>query len=630
MNTLFNHYSKKALLGLISLNFSFVVAQQTQSDTLQTFTKKVEKTLTPPKTNKVYRFSEKQMLSLGQRSVGELLSRSSSVYMKNYGAGALITPSVRGAGASQTQIYWNGVNINSPSLGQTDLFLLPSIFFNQVELHLGSTSNVDGSGGIGGSLRLSNETNYNEGEKVTFIQELGSFGLNSTGIRIDISKNNFKTNTTFYNALADNNFTYRDTTQPNSPKLEQTNNSLKQMGLGQDVSYRFGRNEVEFKSLIFSSFREIAPTVGLTSNAFQEDLNKKFLFGINRLEGKSTHALKFAYVEDDNTYENPDWLYISNTKTASLSAIYNGVYYLSSEMKLKTFLLNQSDKVISDSYTEEKYRNRSAAYLLFEHELNEQMTYHASIRQEYIDSTVAPLSPSFGVLYKLNEKHNLALNAAKTFRMPTLNDLYFSFGGNPNLLPETAYNSELNYSYKNDKLTANVSVFYSEVDNWIQWAPNEFFIWEPQNIKRVRNNGAEANMNFTAFSSEKQSLDVALNYSYTKSTTIESDIEDDVALGNQLIYVPEHSVNFNVFYNYKSLSLSLMQTITDKVYVDDVNTQSISGYKPLDASLSYSFETIKFGLRVQNVFDEQYQVIKDYPMPGRAFYLTIRFNVNSL
>jgi outer membrane cobalamin receptor len=595
-----------------------------QTDTLNTVQVEAEKIINPSKTSKTLNFTEGQMNELSQRSVADLLARASSVYIKSYGLGALATPSVRGTGASQTQVFWNGVNINSPTLGQSDLALLPNIFFNQAQLHLGSTSTVDGSGGIGGSIRLNNETHYKNGERVMFVQEFGSFGLNTTGLNIGVGNGKVQSNTTFYKGEAKNDYMYTDLSVPEKPRVRQTNNALNQIGLGQDVSYKFNRNEIEFKSLVFSSFRELPSGYGFVNDATQTDKSQKFLLAFNRLQNKSSHTLKVALVNDDMVYNSPSWNYTSSYVTQSLSSIYNGVYHFNN-FKLKTFLLNQSDRAESDEFSELKIRNKSAAYIMAEHQVTDNVLYHVSIRQEYIDEVVAPIAPSVGVKYSIKEAHHIALNAAKTFRAPSLNDLYWNWGGNPDLLPENAYTTELNYNFTKKKFNYTATVFYSMVDNWIQWAPTEFGFWIPQNIKTVRNMGFESHLNAPVYSTPTTKLDVNVNYTYVQSTNMSSAMADDIAVGKQLIYVPNHTFNVNAMLAYKKFTFNYFQTLTSKVYTDALNENHIAGFIPADASLYYTFKTVSAGVRVQNIFNEQYQVIQGYPMPGRNVQVLVRF-----
>jgi vitamin B12 transporter len=618
----------KWLIILLFLS-SNVVAQ---IDTLKTVNIEAEKNLKPSSVQKTLSFSEEQLNEMSQKSLGELLAKSTAVYIKNYGQGALATPSIRGTGANHTQVFWNGVSINSPTLGQSDLALLPIIFFNQPELHLGSSSLIDGSGGIGGAVRLNNETEYFKGEKVAFVSEWGSFAQNSSGLKIGLGNGILQSNTTLYHAEANNNFLYRDISKQDQPLVEQTNNYVQQMGLGQDVSLRIKNNELEFKSLVFSSFRQIPANVGSFSNAFQSDASQKYLLSYSRVENSSSHTLKIATVIDDLNYVNPIANIHGNYNTQSSSLIYNSVYYFK-KITLKTFLLNQYDVALSDGFSEKKSRTKSAAFVLFEHEISKQLKYYAALRQEYIDEMVAPFSPSLGIKYAFTDAHQLSLNGAKTFRAPTLNDLYWSLGGNSDLLSEQGYSSELSYSFSKRKIKSSLTLFYSLVDNWIQWTPTRLGYWSPQNIKQVENKGIEWHFDWSVFKKKYTALNVITNYSYTSSKSLKSNFEGDKSLGKQLIYVPHNTYNINVFYSYKNWSFNYFQTYTSRVFIDAQNTTYMPYFTPADASIHYAFtskESIaSIGFRVQNIFNEEYHIIANRPMPMRSFHVVLKLSFKS-
>ena len=109
------------------------------------------------------------------KSVSDLLEKNSSIFIKKYGKGQLSSISIRGTGASHTQIYWNGFKINSPTLGQTDLSLLPLFFLQEANVNYGSSSILDGSGGLGGSVQLKNSVKWKNGLHFILRKEFASF-----------------------------------------------------------------------------------------------------------------------------------------------------------------------------------------------------------------------------------------------------------------------------------------------------------------------------------------------------------------------------------------------------------------------------------------------------------------------
>ena len=103
-------------------------------------------------------------------------------YLKTYGNNQLSTITIRGTTASQTAVLWNGININSPTLGQTDFSLIPLFLFDEVSVQYGTGSALYGSDAIGGSIMIGQSSGqFDKGFAGTFYQQVGSFGKFNTG-----------------------------------------------------------------------------------------------------------------------------------------------------------------------------------------------------------------------------------------------------------------------------------------------------------------------------------------------------------------------------------------------------------------------------------------------------------------
>lgn len=91
-----------------------------------------------------------------------------------------------------------------------------------------------------------------------------------------------------------------------------------------------------------------------------------------------------------------------------------------------------------------------------------------------VSKTDSAFSANLGLLCKLSGTVNLALNAGRAFRAPTLLERFF-FGphqsaedrGNPDLKPEKSLNFDLSVRYRARTLRASASVFYNRVADYI-------------------------------------------------------------------------------------------------------------------------------------------------------------------
>ena len=141
-------------------------------------------------------------------SFSELLSECTPIFIKSYGYGGSATSSFRGAGASHTQITWNGININSPMLGQSDFSLLTPGISDNITLSYGGASIFDGSGGFGGTINLMNKPVWSETSKIYLSTGAGSFGRFSGSLKFRTGNNTFQTVTRVFLNSSENNFPY--------------------------------------------------------------------------------------------------------------------------------------------------------------------------------------------------------------------------------------------------------------------------------------------------------------------------------------------------------------------------------------------------------------------------------------
>lgn len=120
------------------------------------------------------KFDREELDKQGSFSVADVLQTQTNAYIKTYGPNTLASPSIRGSGASHTQVYWNGLPINSPTLGQSDLSILNTEIMDQVSINYGSDLSSS-SGALGGSIELNDELHWQRSSTIRYRQRSGSF-----------------------------------------------------------------------------------------------------------------------------------------------------------------------------------------------------------------------------------------------------------------------------------------------------------------------------------------------------------------------------------------------------------------------------------------------------------------------
>ena len=120
------------------------------------------------------------------------------------------------------------------------------------------------------------------------------------------------------------------------------------------------------------------------------------------------------------------------------------------------------------------------------------------LREDIFGKEYTPIIPAFFMDAVLSPKSNLIAKASisQNFRFPTLNDLYFLPGGNPDLKKESGWTYDVGLSFSVGKnriysLNGSVNWFESYIKDWIIWLPTTKGFFSPENIKDVHAYGIE-------------------------------------------------------------------------------------------------------------------------------------------
>lgn len=613
------------LLLFISLFLSYG-----QQDTLPEVQVEANKINQPSSAYKVVQ------LSLGgTNNLSDVFKRNSAVYLKSYGVGNLSTISIRGANASQTQIIWNGFAINSPTLGQNDLSIASSSLIDNASLHLGASSTVNSSGGLGGAIQLENKSDFKKRLSLLASKEWGSFGIDNTILKLKIGNDKWQSYTGFSKKHAGNNFKYNDFLKKEPTVVRQSNAKYDQLELAQNIYYKPSVNHQIGLKTNFSTTQRLLPSImGVKSKGEkQKDEVVKSSLEWSYNSGKYFQQIALGYFYDFLNYIDTSASINSVVKVNSLKGYYKGKYYFTDSSQLRLSLNTDKTTANSSGFDSQKYQVRDAVYLEYYQLLQNGLSYSVALRKELITDVATPIIPSVALKWKKWKNHQFFISGAKNFRAPTFNDLYWSPGGNPNLAPENGLMVELGYLYQTKKHKLGITSYYSLINNWIQWLPSHKGYWEPQNIKEVESYGLE-------FSGKRKvrikDVEVHLNgsYNFILSQNKESSVVGDASVGKQLIYVPKNTALISIGANYKRLLLAYSQTYNGSVFIDAANQSYMPYYAPANLRLNWSISKVNaknlFSLAgcVDNLYGEEYQVVANRPLPGRFYCLILKVAFN--
>lgn len=226
----------------------------------------------------------------------------------------------------------------------------------------------------------------------------------------------------------------------------------------------------------------------------------------------------------------------------------------------------------------------------------------------------------------------------KAFRMPTLNDLYYTYLGNSNLSPEYATQYDVGATYAQTfksgvlrSVSLKADAYYNRVSDKIVAVPAaNLFRWTMMNIGLARIHGLDATAQAEARMREL-TLDVKVAYTYQRA----KDCSDRQSryYGGQIPYIPRHSVSVVAGAEWRGWALNYSFLYTGERYDASANIAAnyIHPWQTHDASILRNIHAGKVELTamltVNNIFKSQYEVIRCYPMPGRNFKITVAANL---
>jgi vitamin B12 transporter len=570
-------------------------------------------------------------------SIADILNLNSTIFIKNYGPGALATTAFRGGNASQTAILWNGFNIQNAMLGQIDLNLLPSILFDNVEVEYGGSSANWGSGAVAGSIHLNNLQSFGKGWSTSVNTSSGSYGLFNASTQLNYSKKRFISSTKLYTNSSKNNFAFRDTLDKEHPMKQQQHASYKFYGFLQELKFLItSKQQIHISAWLTSNTRELpAPSVNTISKQSQFDESGRLTANWSYTAQKYSSSVRAAVFNDKLNYTDSLANIFSKSKIRTVIIENEHFYNWLSNQQLNIGTNFTSNTAFTDNYQGTKELNKVSLVIGNKGEyFHEKLVIYSLARFEYYNTNAKPLTGNLSATYFLTNNLTTKANVAKIYRMPTLNELYWQPGGNINLKPEQGYTleGELIYKKQFNKILVSVSgaVFNRNIENWILWVPGSNGSSQPINIQQVWSRGTETSWKL-GYSYNKFKLNTNVSTGYVLSTVEKNSQENNNTQYCQLIYTPRYTINANVSIGYDNFILTYYHQYVGYRFTASDNTQWLNPYHyssiRLNATLSINSQSnIVFFAACNNLFNANYTVLVNRPMPLRNFEVGISIN----
>ena len=618
-------------------------------------------------------------------SVADVLTFNSSIFVKNYGRATLSTVSFRGTSASHTQVSWNGMKINNPMLGMTDFSMIPSYFIDDATLLHGTSSVNETGGGLGGSIQLSTKPAKEDGFGLQYIQGVGSFKTFDEFLRLTYGNEHWQTSTRVVYSSSPNDFKYRNHDKKENIYDENMNII--------DQYYPIERN----RSGAFKDFHFL-------QEAYYNTM-KGDRFGFNAWYINSNRELPMLTVDygDDTDFENRQkentfrsvmsWDHIRENWKIGAKAGYihtkmnydykrdlgNGImaHMTQSRSKINTFYGQAEGEyyigkkwlfTVNVAAHQHFVESRDKSVMLQDgnegtvgyHKARIELTNSASIkwrpvdrlgmsvviREEMFGNEWTPIIPAFFIDGVISKKGDVVAKASvsRNYRFPSLNDLYFMPGGNPDLKKESGWTYDAGVSFALGRegvysLSGSANWFESFINDWIIWLPTTKGFFSPDNIKDVHAYGIEMKGDLEVILSKEWKLGLNGTLSWTPSINEgEPRSPADKSVGKQLPYVPEYSSTVTGRLSWKSWSFLYKWCYYSERFTMSSNDITLTGKLPeyfmsniaLEKVISCKWADFSIKGAINNLFNEEYLSVLSRPMPGINFEIflgiTPKFN----
>ncbi len=512
----------------------------TMEEIVVTATKIPEKRKDIP--NAVIIIDKKDIQTSGAKSIGELLANEPGLDWQSYGnyAGASQEIHIRGMRGNATQVFVNGVNVGSPSLGVADVGKISIDNIERIEVVKGSGSLLYGSGAMAGTVNIITKSpkrdiidlkigaGYGSQNTYRAAAENGMFVAGDFGYYLTAGR-------TETDGFRDNSYLRQNDV---SLKLVLDKRDTMNISLyGDYIDRDYGMPGVQPPEGTQDYYLGGEKFYNSDSAALLDHSTDKD--GHIALNVKGVPARWFGY--DLKGYyanmENYNYARYAFNGTGAENRITNEVLGADGHMDIYPF---EGAKILfggeykdfnweNQSYGLDSSGNNSGSESqteahVFTKGIFTEVEYRplqygkvlAGFRHENHSAFGSENLPLFGLVINPFETTALKISHGKHFLAPALNDLYWPADpytkGNADLKPESGWQTDvtLEQSLLKDKLFMTISYFHWNVDDKIQWEPDSQGVWSPINLSGYKADGIETEIKIGSF----YDLSLALSYTY--------------------------------------------------------------------------------------------------------------------
>lgn len=611
-------------------------------------------------------------------SMADVLAYNSSLFVKSSGRATLSTVAFRGTSASHTNVSWNGLPLNSPLLGMTDFSTIPAFFIDKASLMHGTSSVNEAGGGLGGSVMLATVApEWGKGIGATYVQGIGSFRTFDEFLRVSYAGKKWAFSTRAVFSSSANDYTYinrdkklniydddRNIIGQYHPREKNRSGAFKDFNIMQEIYFRPGKKDRLSLSVWYTASNRELPMLttdygdekGLENrqreNTVRGVLGWKHGCSTWNIDVKGGYAHTWMGYDYRREMAEDIWSTLArsrsltNTAFGAVTANFfpNDRWLFTASLTARHNDVNSTDRTLAAGSGAEtdigfhKRRLELSGALTARWQPVDGVGLSAVIREESYGSDASSPIPALFADWKAMTTYSgntlleltVKTSGSRNYRFPTLNDLYFMPGGNPDLRCERGWTYDAGIAFKATQqgmfnTGLEMTWFDSRIDNWIIWLPTIKGFFSPRNMKSVHAYGIEVKADLGLTPHNDWKIDVNASYSWTPSINVGVPVSDgDKSVGKQLPYIPRHSFSATARAGWKGWGILYKICWYSERFTMSSNASTLTGklkaYSVSNLSIDKGFNIRHIGLQlklaVNNLFNAEYQSVLSRPMPG--------------
>lgn len=620
-----------------------------------------------------------QLERLNSHSIADALRYFAGVQLKDYGGvGGIKTINVRSMGSNHLGIYYDGIQLGNAQNGQIDLGQFSMDNVEEISLYNGQKSAIFqpasefGNAGTvyirtrrphfsnGERTHLKTRVKYGSSDLIRFStlweQRLSASVTSSVGAEVMNASGKYKFRYRRYKA--DGSLAY-DTT------ATRQNGDVWAVRAEGNLYGAMEQGGWNVKAYTYHSERGIPGAI--VNNVWrrgerQADHNTFFQAGLLRnLSDRFSSRLqaKYAYYVTHYVNRDPKTMLVDNTyKQQELFLSTSNVYEIMRGWSASVAYDFKWNKLREEQGTRNKgqemkpYRFSnmvSVATAYNQPWMNIQGSLLATFVKDHFpghndkkSENVWTPAVFFNIFPLRNKSLSVRVYAKRSFRMPTFNDLYYTEMGNAMLKPETALQYNVGAVYvapRTSHLASRISHFRLQVDAYyntihdkiVAYPKGQQFRWTMLNLGKVHIKGIDVEAELEVRAARELILAGRLQYTYQDAR----DVTDptDTYYNHQIPYIPWHSGSAIFSASYRQWDFNYSFIYAGKRYnqQENIDYNYMPAWYTSDLSLMYRFRWVKTRckatLEVNNLLDQQYDVILNYPMPGRNYAISMEVEI---